>query len=156
MEVIWIVLAVAVGSVLYRYFAGHGGMRISRAALTDLPADGALVVGGAELRWSAATDDAFVAAWPLPSGHWVVLRVSFEDAPDPDAGQDTDLGRLDVSVADRLIVSGAAWTDQILDRGLRADVENVLRALAAAAKRARSDAARAALAKPVGTRQELD
>ncbi|MFO7532387.1 MAG: hypothetical protein R6W93_07975, partial [Candidatus Limnocylindrales bacterium] len=42
------------------------------------------------------------------------------------------------------------WTEKIRDRGLRADTEMVLQALAAEAKRARSDAARVAAARVVG------
>lgn len=156
MEVIWILLAVVIGSVLYRYFTGHGGIRVSRATLGGLPSDGALSVGGAEVRWSVAADDGFVAAWSLPSGHWVVIRVTFDHAADTAGAQDLDQGQLDLSVAERQIVAGAEWTDQIMDRGLRADVESVLKALAIAAKRARSDSSRAAVAKPVGRHDELE
>lgn len=156
MELIWIALAGVIGAVLYKYFTGHGGIKISRAALAGLPAEGSLAVGGSEVRWTAAADDAFVAGWPLPSGHWVVIRVSFEaeDEVEPDA--DTDQGRLELAVGDRQIVGDVTWTDQITDRDLRSDVENVLKALASAAKRARSDSSRAALAKPVGSRKELE
>ena len=156
MELMWLLIALVIGSVLYKYFTGHGGMKISRAAIEGLPQEGALSVGGAEVRWSATEPDVLAVAWPLPSGHWVVVRLSF----DPDAGvetdKDPDQGKLELTVADRRIVAGAEWTDQIKDRDLRSDVENVLKALASAARQARSDRSRAALAKPVGTREELD
>ena len=156
MEIIWTVMAALVGAVLYKFFTGHGGIKVSRAALAGLPAQGALVSSGTEVRWSTAADDAVAAAWPLPSGHWVAIRVTFDLDPDREADVDPDQGHMDLTIAERQIVSGAESTDRILDRSLRADVETVLKALAKAAKQARSDSTRAATAKPVGRHKELE
>ena len=156
MEVIYLLVAVVIGWVLYRFFSGHGGIKISRKSLAGLPTEGAIEVRGAEVRWSSTGDDDFAAAWALSSGHWVAIRVTFRGADDGDEVEDMDLGQLDLSVSERKITSGAGWTDQILDRGLRADVEAVLKALAGVAKLARSDRTRAATAKSVGVRKELD
>ena len=65
MELMWLLIALVIGSVLYKYFTGHGGMKISRAAIEGLPQEGALSVGGAEVRWSATEPDVLAVAWPL-------------------------------------------------------------------------------------------
>jgi hypothetical protein len=159
-ELIWILLAAAVGLALYRYFSGHGGIKISRANFVGLLAEGTVAVRGSEVRWSTGEADSFAAAWALPSDHWVAIRVTFDPEPDdeddPDEERDADQGRLDLSVSERPIAKGVTWTDQITDRGLRADVEAVLTSLQRQAERSRSDRTRAATAKPVGTRKELD
>ena len=48
------------------------------------------------------------------------------------------------------MVKGAAWTEKIRDRTLRADIEAILRALQREAKSARSDRTRLASARKVG------
>ena len=153
-EFMYLGLAVGLGWLLVRYFRSHGGMRISRGELAGLPEDGHTGVRGHEVRWTASDDDSFAAAWPIASGHWVAIRVVFDGAEDADDEEDADQGHLDLSVAERPIVQHVGWTEEILDRSLRADVEAVLRALAREAKKARSDATRVALAKPVGGSDE--
>ena len=93
------------------------------------------------VRWSAAEGDAFVAAWQLESGHFVVMRVVFDDVDE----EDPDLGYIDVDIDKRNAVSGASWTDKIRDRTLRSDVEGILRMLQREAKVARSDKTRVAV-----------
>lgn len=154
MELIWILLAVLLGWLLLKFLGGHGGIQVSRANLGGLPPDGQLKVRGSEVRWTSAESGSFAAAWPLPSGHWVAIRVRFEPADDVD--EDDDQGYLDLTVSDREITTGATWTDDISDRGLRADVEMVLEALAQHARQSRSDKTRAAAAKRVGIRKGLD
>jgi hypothetical protein len=87
-----------------------------------------------------------VAGWELSSGNVVVLRVVFDVVDD----DDPDLGYVDVDIDGRKRVSAASWTDKILDRSLRSDVETVLRTLMREAKGARSDATRLAGARSVG------
>ena len=154
MELIYLALAIGLGWLLLRYFRGHGGMRISREALAGLPADGHVGVRGHEVRWTAGDEDSFAAAWPIASGHWVAIRVVFDGDEDAEDEEDADQGHLDLSVAERPIALHVCWTEEIRDRSLRVEVEAVLRALAREAKKARSDATRVALAKPVGGSDE--
>jgi len=153
-ELVYLALAIGLGWLLVRYFRGHGGMRISREALGGLPAEGHIGVRGHEVRWTVGDEDSFAAAWPIASGHWVAIRVVFDTDEDAEDEEDSDQGHLDLSVAERPIALGLGWTEEIRDRSLRADVEAVLKALAREAKRARSDATRVALAKPVGGSDE--
>ena len=37
-ELIYLLAAVGLGVLVYRYFTGHGGLQVSKAALGDLPA----------------------------------------------------------------------------------------------------------------------
>lgn len=145
------VIAAAGGLALYRYFTGHDGIRISRAVLGGLPAEGLVSIAGRDVRWTARDRDSFAAAWSASGSEWLAIRVLFED----EKAEAADQGRLDVTVAERELVRGAAWTDEIRTQGLRAEVELVLGALAGEAERARSQRGAAARARPVGSRPEL-
>jgi hypothetical protein len=144
-ELIYLLIAAGLGALIYRYATGRGGMEISRPALAGLPARGQVVVHRHEVRWSAADDDSFVAAWQLESGQLVAMQVTFDgaDADEP------DLGRMELSIDRRPIARDIGWTEKIRDRSLRADVELVLKSLAHEAKQARSDTARVASARIV-------
>ncbi len=157
MEVIWVLAAVFIGWVLFRYFGGHGGTSIPRDKFGGLPAQGRVSVGGRDIGWTAADDGSFAAAWPIPSGHWIAIRASFDEPAELDEeDEEADLGKLDVTVAERPMERGIRWTDQIRDRSLRGDVEAVLKVLARIAKDTRSGKYAASAAKPVGTRGEIE
>ena len=145
-ELIYLLAAVAVGILLYRYFSGHGGIEIRREDYSGLPDEGRIEVRHHVVRWKVAEGDSFVAAWQLESGHFVVMRLVFDGVDE----EDPDLGYIDVDIDKREAVSGASWTDKIRDRTLRNDVEGILRMLQREAKVARSDRTRVAGAKPVG------
>lgn len=145
-ELLYVLAAFAIGFVLYRYFTGHGGLEIRRGDYAGLPAEGHLEVRNHIVRWKVAEGDSFVAAWQLSSGHFLVMRVVFDDGDE----DDPDLGYIDVDIDKRQAVSGASWTDRIRDRALRNDVEGILKMLQREAKVARSDKARVASARPVG------
>jgi hypothetical protein len=160
LELLYVLIAGVVGWLLYRYFSGHGGMGVERDVYAGLPAQGRISAKGRDIGWTAADDDSFAAAWPTPSGHWIAIRAAFEPPPDdgdvPDDDENADLALLDITVAERSIVKNIRWTDKILDRSLRGDVEAVLKVLARIAKDKRSGKYALAGAKPVGTRQEIE
>jgi hypothetical protein len=145
-ELLYLLVALALGFVLYRYFTGRGGTQILRPDYAGLPDEGQVEVRHHDVRWKAAEGDSFVAAWPLSSGQLVVMRVVFDEADE----EEPDLGHVDLSVDRRELAKNVAWTEKIRDRALRADVEAILKALAREAKVARSDRTRLAAAKPVG------
>jgi hypothetical protein len=145
-ELIYLLVALAIGIVLYRYFTGHGGIEIRREDYAGLPEEGHIEARHHVVRWKVAEGDSFVAAWQLESGHFLVMRVVFDDVDE----EDPDLGYIDVDIDKRAAVSGASWTDKIRDRTLRSDVEGILRMLQREAKVTRSDKTRVASAKPVG------
>jgi hypothetical protein len=147
MELVYLLIAAGLAALVYRYLTGHGGVEILRPDFAGLPARGQLVVREHEVRWTAADDDSFVAAWQLASGQIVAMQVAFDGA-DEDA---PDLGRMELSIDRRRVARDIGWTEKIRDRGLRADAEAVLHALGAEARRARSDAARVAGARVVGS-----
>lgn len=150
-ELVYLLIAVAIGLLLYRYFTGRGGIELLRGDFAGLPAEGQLEVRHHHVRWRATDEVSFAAGWQLASGHPVVLHVRFDEDGEPgQAGDEPDLGHLDVSVGGRSLVSDVGWTEKIRDRTLRADVEAVLKALAREARVARSDASRVAAAKRVG------
>jgi hypothetical protein len=154
MEFVYLLAAVGLGVVLYRYFTGHGGLHISRAKLGDLPAEGEVDVRGHSVRWTSADDGSFAALWPTANGHVASIRVLFgTDDEDADDG-DRDQGHLELALDRRRVARDVTWTDQIRDRSLRGDVEAVLKALAREAKGAKRDARRVAAAKPVGDKRE--
>ena len=146
MELLYLLAAIAVGFGLYRYFTGHGGTEIVRADYAGLPAEGHVEVRHHDVRWKVAEGDSFVAAWQLESGHFVVMRVVFDEADD----DEPDAGHLDISIDKRQAARDVGWTEKIRDRALRADVEAILKVLAREARTARSDSTRVARAKPVG------
>ena len=90
-ELLYLLMALALGAFIYRYFTGRGGMQILRPDYAGLPARGAVVVRQHEVRWSVADDDFFVAAWQLEDGHLVALRVAFDRADE----EEPDLGHLE-------------------------------------------------------------
>ena len=145
-ELLYLLVAFAIGIVLYRYFTGHGGIEIRREDYAGLPEEGHIEARHHVVRWKVAEGDSFVAAWQLESGHFLVMRVVFDDVDE----EDPDLGYIDVDIEKRTAVSGASWTDKIRDRTLRSDVEGILRMLQREAKVTRSDKTRVASAKPVG------
>ncbi len=146
MELVYLLAAIGLGALIYRYVTGRGGVEILRPDYAGLPARGRVAVRQHELRWSSVADDSFVGAWQLEDGHLIVMHVTFDGSDE----EEPDLGRMDVSIDRRRIVRGVRWTEKIHDRTLRSDVEAALKALAREAERARSDAARLAAAKPVG------
>lgn len=146
MELLYLLVALGIGALLYRYFTGRGGIVITRVDYAGLPDEGQIEVRHHLVRWKGADEDSFVAAWQLESGHVVVMRVIFDEADE----EEPDLGHIDISIDRREAVKGAGWTEKIGDRALRADVEAILKVLAREAKTARSDKARLAAAKPVG------
>lgn len=145
-ELLYILVAVGVGFLLYRYFTTRGGIEILRPDYAGLPEQGRVQVRHHLVRWRAAAEDSFVAAWQLESGQVVYLRVVFDEAD----ADEPDLGHVDIRIDRREAVKGAAWTEKIRDRALRADVEAILRALQGEARTARSDRTRVAKAKQVG------
>ena len=145
-ELLYLLAAIAVGALLYRYFTGHGGIEIRREDYRGLPEEGHIEARKHVVRWRTAEGDAFVAAWQLESGHFVVMRVVFDEVDE----EDPDLGYMDVDIDKRAAVSGASWTDKVRDRTLRSDVEGILRMLQREAKLARSDKTRVARARVVG------
>jgi hypothetical protein len=145
-ELLYVLAALGVGLLLYRYFTGHGGIEIRREDYAGLPDEGQLEARSHLVRWKVAEGDSFVAAWQLGSGHFLVMRVVFEKADE----DDPDLGTIDVDIDKRSAVRGASWTDKIRDRTLRSDVEGILRTLQREARMARSDKTRLASARPVG------
>ena len=149
-ELIYLLVALGIGLLLYRYFTTRGGIEILRPDYEGLPEEGRVEVRHHLVRWRAATEDAFVAAWQLESGHVVYMRVVFDRAHEAEP----DLGHLDIRIDRRQEVKGAAWTEKIRDRALRADVEAILRVLQREAKTARSDKARLAKARKVGDDRE--
>ena len=145
-ELFYVLAAFGIGFLLYRYFTGHGGIEIRREDYAGLPQEGHLEARSHIVRWKVAEGDSFVAAWQLGSGHYLVMRVVFDDVDE----EDPDLGYIDVDIDKREAVSGASWTDKIRDRALRADVEGILKMLQREAKVARSDRTRLAGARSVG------
>ena len=145
-ELLYLLAAVAVGIVLFRYFTGHGGIEIRREDYQGLAEEGHIEVHQHVVRWKVAEGDSFVAAWQLETGHFLVMRVVFDGVDE----EDPDLGFIDVDIDKRMAVSGASWTDKVRDRTLRNDVEAILRMLKREAKVARSDKTRVAAAKSVG------
>lgn len=148
-ELFYVVLAIVLGVLLYRYFSGHGGMRVSYAALGSLPAEGEIPVRRHLVRWRAAEDGSFVAGWQAESGNIVAVNVTFERDEDATA-EEADQGVMELTVDRRVLARDVRWTDQIRDRALRADVEAILKVLAREAKGGRSEQARMAAARPVG------
>lgn len=149
-ELLYLVVALGVGLLIYRYVTTRGGIEILRPDYAGLPEEGHVEVKQHLVRWRAADEDSFVAAWQLMSGHGVFMRVVFDEA-DPD---EPDLGHIDIRIDRRVVVKGAAWTEKIRDRALRADVEAILRALRREAQVARSDRTRLAGARQVGDDRE--
>ncbi len=149
-ELAYLLVAIAIGALLYRYYTGHGGVELVRSDYAGLPAEGQVSVRHHEVRWSARDDDSFAAAWQLGSGHLVGIRVRFDERDE----EAPERGQLQLSVDRRTTASGIAWTDKIRDRALRSDVEGVLNMLAREARQARSDAARLAAARSVGGERE--
>ena len=150
-ELLYLVVALGVGLLIYRYVTTRGGIEILRPDYAGLPDEGRMEVRQHLVRWRAADEHSFVAAWQLMSGHAVVMRVIFDEA-DPD---EPDLGHIDIRIDRREVVKGAAWTEKIRDRSLRADVEVILGALQREARIARSDKTRLAGARKVGDDREL-
>jgi hypothetical protein len=146
MELLYLALAVGIGTLIYRYFTGRGGLQILRGDYAGLPPDGEAEVRQNHVRWTLAEGDSFAVAWQLADGHFVVMRVVFDAADE----EEPDLGHIDLHIDRRQAVKGASWTEKIHDRTLRADVEAILKALMREAKVARSDKVRLAAAKPVG------
>lgn len=153
-ELVYVLAAAIVGVVLYRFFSGHGGLRVSRSRLGSLTSEGEVVVRGFPVRWRAAEDGAFVAGWALADGHVVAMSVTFDgDATGVD--DDTDQGVLELRIDRRRLARGVRWTDQIHDRTLRADVEAILKALAREAHGGNTERRRIATAKPVTRDREI-
>jgi hypothetical protein len=145
-ELLYALVAIALGVLLYRYFAGRGGVEILRGDFDGLPDHGQVEVRHHRVRWKTAGGDSFLVGWQLESGHVVLMDVVF-DAADTD---EPDLGHIDLRIGRREIASGVGWTERIRDRALRSDVEAILKALMREAKSARSDRTRLAGARPVG------
>jgi hypothetical protein len=145
-ELLYLLAAIALALLLYRYFTGRGGLQILRPDYEELPDEGHMEVRQHLVRWRHAGEDAFVVAWEPVPGQLALMRIVF-DGSHPD---EPDLGHVDVRIGRREVVRGAAWTEKIRDRALRDDVEAILRGLQAAARRARSDRTRIARARPVG------
>lgn len=153
-ELIYLLAAVGVGVVLYRFFSGHGGVRISRRELGNLPAEGEVGVRGHPVRWRSAEDGSFVAGWPLADGHVVAMSVTFDGNP-VEIDEDADQGLLELSIDRRRLARNVRWTDQIQDRTLRADVEAILKTLAREARGGKTERKRIATAKPVTRDREI-
>ena len=149
-ELLSLLVALGIGLLLYRYFTTRGGIEIVRPDYEGLPEDGRVEVRRHLVRWQAADEHSFVAAWQLESGHVIYMRVVFDDLDE----DEPDLGYLDVRIDRRPEVRKVAWTEKIRDRALRADVEAILRALQREARTARSDKTRLARARPVGDDRE--
>jgi hypothetical protein len=154
MELIYVLAAVGVGVVLFRFFSGHGGIRVSRNELGTLPAEGEVPVRGHTIRWRSAEDGSFVAGWPIASGQVVAMSVTFDGDP-ADVDEDADQGVLELKAERRVLARGVRFTDQIRDRALRADVEAILKALAREARGGRTERRRMATAKPVTKPREI-
>jgi len=150
MELFYLIAAAGLGLLLYRYFTGRGGLEILRDDYAGLPHEGSIEVRHHLIRWKGAEGGSFVAAWQLESGHFVVMRVVF-DEPDE---EEPDLGHIDIRVDKRRVVKDAGWTEKIRDRALRADVEAILKVLMREAKSGRSDKTRLAAARLVGDDRE--
>ena len=146
MELLYLIVAIVLGMLLYRYFTGRGGLEIQRGDYAGLPDEGSVEVRHHLVRWKGAGGGSFVAAWQLESGHFVAMRVIFDEADE----EEPDLGHIGISVDKREVVKDAGWTEKIRDRALRADVEAILKVLMREARAARSDKTRLAAAKPVG------
>jgi hypothetical protein len=153
-ELIYLLAAVAVGVVLYRYFGGHGGMRVSHSQLGALPAEGEITVRDYPVRWRSAEDGSFVAGWALADGHVVAMRVTFDRDP-AEVDVDPDQGVMEISIDRRRLARDVRFTDQIRDRALRADVEAILKALTREARGGTSERKRIASAKPVSSDREI-
>lgn len=153
-ELLYVIAALVAGYFLYRYFSGHGGVRISQTALGSLPAEGEIVVRQHQVRWRSAEDGSFVAAWPLASGRLVAMKVTF-DIDEEAVEEAADQGQLEISIDRRVMARNVTWTDQIKDRSLRADAEAVLKALAREAKGGVTERRRIRRARPVKP-DELD
>jgi hypothetical protein len=154
MELVYLLIAIGVGVLLFRYFTGHDGIRVSEGDYATLPAVGELVVGQLEVRWQVQ-GGGFVAGWSADSGLPTVMQVTFpEPGQESEYPQRPEFGRLDVHVGRRQMVRGVAWTDGIRDRALRADAEAVLAALQEESRRAGSDPERLAHATRVGDEGE--
>lgn len=145
-ELFYLLIAIGIGLLLYRYFTTRGGIEILRPDYAGLPEEGRVEVRHHLVRWQAADEHSFVAAWQLESGHLIYMRVVFDGSVE----DEPDLGRLDIRIDRRQEVRGIAWTEKIRDRALRADVEAILRVLQREARTARSDRTRLAKARPVG------
>lgn len=154
-ELIYVLAAVAIGAVLYRFFSGHGGVQISRRALGTLPAEGEVEVRGHPVRWRSAEDGSFVAGWPLADGHVVAMNVTFDGDP-ADVDDDADQGVLQLRIDRRSLARDVRWTDQIHDRTLRGDVEAILKTLTREARGGTSERRRIATAKPVKQDREIE
>lgn len=154
-ELIYVLAALGVGIVLYRYFSGHGGTQLSRKEFGNLPPEGEILVRGHTVRWRSAEDGSFVAAWPIASGQVVAMRVTFDGDP-AEADEEADQGVLELKADRRVLARGVRWTDEIRDRTLRADVEAILKALAREARGGRTEKQRIARAKPVSNDRTLD
>lgn len=153
-ELLYLLAAIAIGAVLYRFFSGHGGLRISRRELGTLPAEGGVTVRGHPVRWRSAEDGSFVAGWPLADGHLVAMRVTFDGDP-AEVDDDADQGSLELSIDRRRLARDVRFTDQIHDRALRSDVEAILKVLAREARGGTSERKRIATAKPVTREREI-
>ena len=153
MELVYLLAAIGLGVLVYRYFTGHGGLQVSKAKLGDLPAEGEVDVRGHPVRWTSADDGSFAALWPTANGRVASIRVLF-GADGDDADGDHDQGHLELAVDKRRVARDVTWTDQIRDRSLRGDVEAVLNALVREARGAKRDARRVAAAKSVGDERE--
>ena len=149
-ELLYLLIALGIGLLLYRYFTTRGGIEILRPDYEGLPDEGRVEVRHHLVRWRVANDDAFVAAWQLESGHVIYMRVVFDGADE----DEPNLGHLDIRIDRRQEVKGVAWTEKIRDRALRSDVEAILRVLQREAKSARSDKTRVARARQVGDDRE--
>ena len=85
-ELLYVLAALVIGYLLYRYFTGHGGIEVRREDYAGLPEEGHLDARSHLVRWKVAEGDSFVAAWQLGSGHFVVMRVVFDDVDVEDPG----------------------------------------------------------------------
>lgn len=155
MELFYVLIAVALGVVLYRYFSGHGGLRISRKELGTLPHEGEIEVRHHVVRWRSAEDGSFVAGWQLGSGQVVAMNVTFDGDPD-EVDEDSDQGVMELKADRRVLARNVRFTDQIRDRSLRADVEAILKALAREARGGRAERKRMDTARPVKRVGELE
>ena len=108
-ELLYLLVSLGIGLLLYRYFTTRGVIEILRPDYEGLPEDGSVEVRHHHVRWRAATEDAFVVAWQLESGHVIYMRVVFDGANE----DEPDLGRLDIRVDRRQEVKGVASTEKI-------------------------------------------
>lgn len=149
-ELLYLAVAVTIGFLVWRYLTTRGGIELLRPDYDGLPDEGRIEVRQHLVRWRLADEESFVVGWQLQSGHALFMRVVFDRSRE----DEPDLGHLDIRIGRREIVKGAAWTEKIRDRTLRADVEAILRALQREAKVARSDRTRLARARQVGDDRE--